>query len=399
MAGLLLSLLIAGMIWPLAAGETAPADSAAQAEAEDISRDCLFNGQSGKRHKLTDGTYARSYQTKLRNYSCGLRITAPEGRVVGAIYIQWATMPLPLNIQVPDESGAWVTVADCDGDFFAQYIPIPALSDFRIECRDNPKTPLHIREIKVLTPGTPPDTVQLWQKPGDKVDMMLIAGHPDDEILWFGGLLPYYGGELHKNILVITASMNWSVRRLELLDCLWACGVRTHPIHCMLEDFNTTDMDQVLQRWGGKDAMLELFTGYFRRYRPDVVMLHDVHGEYGHGIHRTVSWLGRECAALAADPAAFPDQAAQYGTWDIPKIYIHLYPENTLRMDWNRPLSAFGGKTAQEVATEALSFHKTQTDRGWIMPEDAELDNALFGLYRSLVGPDLLKNDFFENIP
>ncbi len=68
--------------------------------------------------------------------------------------------------------------------------------------------------MKVLTPGIPPDTVQICQKPGEKVDMILIAGHPDDELLWFGGLLPYYAGELKKSVLFITAAMTRTIRRL-----------------------------------------------------------------------------------------------------------------------------------------------------------------------------------------
>ena len=377
--------------------------SACQAEvpgtARDISQECLFNGISGKGHNLTDGTYARDFKTGLRDGARGLQITAPQGATVGAIYIQWHSLPLPLNIQTHDKAGSWVTVSSCDGDFYAQYIPIPNLRDFRIVCRDDPLQQLSICDMKVLTPGTPPDTVQLWQKPGDKVDMMLIAGHPDDELLWFGGTLPTYAGEQHKNVLVICAAMNRSIRRLELLDCLWACGVRTHPIHCVLEDFSTTNMNDVIRRWGGQEKLLEMFTGYYRRYKPDVVLLHDINGEYGHGIHRTVSWLGRECAELASDRTAYPDQVAKYGTWKIPKIYIHLYPENVIQMDWHQPLSAFGGKTAIEAAADAMYWHKTQTDHGWAVTEGGDLDNSLFGLYRTLVGQDTEKKDFFENIP
>ena len=366
--------------------------------ARDISKECFFNGRSGQRHTLTDGTYSRDFQPGLQNRARSVRITAPEGEVIGAIYIQWHSLPMALNIQVQDGEGNWTTVADCDGDFFAQYIPIPNLTDFRIVNREDPKAKLRICEMKVLTPGIPPDTVQVWQKPGEKVDMMLIAGHPDDELLWFGGLLPYYAGELKKNVLVITAAMNRSIRRLELLDALWACGVRTHPIHCVLLDYSTADLDEIFDIWEGKERLLEMFTGFYRRYKPDVAVLHDINGEYGHAIHKAVSWLGRECAELAADETVYPEQVSEVGTWDIPKIYIHLYPENTVRMDWNRPLTAFDGKTAFEVAAEALNCHRTQTIHGWTLEQGGELDNALFGLYRTLVGPDREKNDFFENI-
>ena len=367
--------------------------------ARDLSRECLFDGRSGEHHELTDGSYARDYRTRAPNGLSSLRVTAPEGEVVGAVYIQWHSLPRPLLIQVPGEGDEWVTVSECDGDFYAQYIPIPELSDFRLVCREDPSERMEICEMKVLSPGTPPEDIQLWQKPGDKVDMMLIAGHPDDELLWFGGLLPYYGGELGKNVLVICAAMNRSIRRLELLDALWACGVRTHPIHCMLYDFTTGDMKEVLHKWGGEEKLEEMFTGFYRRYKPDVVVLHDVNGEYGHGIHRAVSWLGRKCAELSKEAWAYPEQAELYGLWDVPKIYIHLYPENQIRMNWHQPLKAFGGKTALKAAQEAMLMHKTQIEHGWAVQDGGEMDNELYGLYRTLVGPDLKKNDLMENIP
>ena len=377
---------------------TAVTDSDDEGYARDISKECFFNGHSGRRHNLTDGTYIRDFQMGLQFGIRSLRITAPEGEKIGAIYIQWHSLPVALNIQIEDEDGNWTTVADCEGDFYAQYIPIPNLTDFRIVSRADPRARISICEMKVLTPGTPPDTVQIWQKPGEKVDMILIAGHPDDELLWFGGLLPYYAGELKKNVLVITAAMNRSIRRLELLDALWACGVRTHPIHCVLEDFTTTDMKAVFRRWGGKEKLLEMYTGFYRKYKPDVVMLHDINGEYGHGIHKAVSWLGRECAKLAADASVYTDQVSDYGTWNVPKIYIHLYPENTIQMNWNRSLASFNGKTALQVADDALYWHKTQTEHGWDVKQGGELDNSLFGLYSTAVGPDIEKNDLFEHI-
>lgn len=367
--------------------------------ARDISLDCEYNGRPGKGHNLTDGGYSRDFTTGFWENTHGLEIKAPEGEVIGAVYIQWHYQPQALYIQARGEDGAWVTVGQCDGDFYAQYIRTPALNDLMLVCKEDPHRPMTICEMRVLTPGEPPEGIQLWQKPGDKVDMMMLVGHPDDEVLWFGGALPYYAGEQGKNVLVVCAAMNRSIRRLELLDCLWACGVRTHPVHCMFVDFTTRDKDQVFLEWGGQAKLLETFTEYYRQYRPDVVLLHDVKGEYGHGIHQTMCWLGQQCAELAADASAYPEQVQKYGTWNIPKIYIHLYPENQIRMDWHRPLSAFGGKTAIEIAMDAMTMHRTQLPHGWRVEDGGEMDNALYGLYRTLVGEDVRKDDFFENIP
>ena len=67
-------------------------------------------------------------------------------------------------------------------------------------------------------------------------------------------------------------------------------------------------------------------------------------------------------------------------------------------MDWNQPLSAFGGKTGFDVAEEAYQFHATQIARDWEFIRGGEHDNTLFGLYYTNVGEDKEKNDFMEHI-
>lgn len=90
-----------------------------------------------------------------------------------------------------------------------------------------------------------------------------------------------------------------------------------------------------------------------------------------------------------------PDSAALYGTWDVPKTYLHLYPENIILMDLRTPLAAFDGRTALEVATKAFTFHVSQQVYPNLFVTDdptVRLGNkyncAHFGLYRSTLGPD-----------
>lgn len=82
----------------------------------------------------------------------------------------------------------------------------------------------------------------------------------------------------------------------------------------------------------------------------------------------------------------------------MPKCYLHLYPENVVDMDWHQPLEAFGGKTSFEVAEDAFRCHTSQQETRYSVEDSGAGDCSLFGLYRSLVGEDLLKNDFFENL-
>ena len=106
------------------------------------------------------------------------------------------------------------------------------------------------------------------------------------------------------------------------------------------------------------------------------------------------------------DPEQFPESARQYGVWDIPKTYLHLYGENPIVMNWDIPLESFGGMTAYEV-TRDLGFpcHVSQqiyySDffRGMERAADITVNSPCeFGLFRSTVGEDTGKKDFFENV-
>ena len=389
---------------PAAAGN-ASSDASAESEndepiplAEDISELCYYNtSKPGTPHILTDHQYNRTYETVSRNGVHAVVLRSEGEKLIGALYVQWDWIPLPLAVQVP-QGEDWVTVATTEGDFFADYIPFPECSECRIVCRDNPKTPLQLVELRVLTAGQPAADIQVWEKAEGKMDLMLISGHPDDELLWFGGALPTYAGQLKKRTLVICFSLSAKLRRLELCDALWACGVRIHPLYLHRKDISDTDRRRILREWNQERTLTEITT-YYRQFKPDVVLLHDVNGEYGHGVHRAASWIGTECVARAADPSVDPESAELYGLWDIPKVYVHLLEENQIHLDWHQPLEAFGGKTGLEVAQDALQLHKSQVVHGWKIEDGGEHDNAVFGLYHSTVGPDEAKNDFFEHIP
>jgi hypothetical protein len=139
-------------------------------------------------------------------------------------------------------------------------------------------------------------------------------------------------------------------------------------------------------------------TEWIRRFQPEVLLTQDVGGEYGHGAHRVCADAAMHCIGLAADAKKYPGSVKAYGTWDVPKCYIHLYPENVVDMDWRQPLASFGGRTSFEVAEDAFRCHVSQQKTDYHVEDWGSCDNSLFGLYRSLVGPDEEKNDFFEHL-
>lgn len=361
-------------------------------EAADITAECVINNRTYNKHApedVRDGDFI-TYFT-----GSALTIEAPEGQLIGSLELKWRTISPPAAIIKVQENGKWVEILRDGPNYATQYI---VLTEGYQSVRITPQSgKLELCEVRVLTPGEAPENVQVWRDAPEKVDLMLFSTHPDDEVLWFGGLLPYYAGEQKKDVLVVNAVYAHYYRRQELLAALWECGVDIYPV--MLGYPNQQDsMPEIMREWRLKNRQPEdTCVSLLRRYKPDVVMLHDIDGEYGHTAHITFSWLGRQAVERAGNAAEHPESAAEYGVWEVPKTYIHLYGENQLRMDWHQPMSAFDGKTGLEVAAEAFAWHVTQQER-WSVQDGGEYDNALFGLWRTNVGPDVEKNDLFENI-
>ncbi|MBE5796319.1 MAG: hypothetical protein E7327_02950 [Clostridiales bacterium] len=361
--------------------------------AQDITTECVINNRTYNKHApddIRDGDFITFYS------GSAVTINAPEGKKIGGLELKWRTINMPGVIIKTQVKGQWVEVMREGPNYAAQYIALPeGLSTVRITAQSGK---LELCEVAVLTPGEAPAHIQVWRDPPEKVDLMLFSTHPDDEVLWFGGMLPYYAGELKKDVLVVNAVYAHYYRRQELLAALWTCGVDVYPV--MLGYPNQQDsMAEILREWELKNRQpKEKCVELIRQYKPDVVMLHDEAGEYGHTAHITFSWLGRQGVERAAKASEHPESAEKWGVWDVPKTYIHLYGQNQLRMDWKQPLAAFGGRTGLEMAAEAFACHVTQQER-WKVLDGGEYDNALFGLWRTNVGPDVLKNDLFENIP
>ena len=144
----------------------------------------------------------------------------------------------------------------------------------------------------------------------------------------------------------------------------------------------------------GKVAMA---CAMIRRYRPDVLVTHDLDGEYGHPQHKITARHMEEAVRAAKDPSRYPESAGKYGVWEVKKLYIHLLDENAVYMDWDTPSQALGGRTPLEVATLGFQQHRSQ-QRAYSMDDGIIYDYTKFGLLYSAVGEDVNRNDLFENI-
>ncbi len=373
---------------------------AAADTAPDLTGQCRFTASLNRNDLdwLTDGKYTTAWSSTNKGW---LEFILPEGVQCHGLYLHWGGELCPFQVEVPGEGG-WEKCQDGPEHlFYNQYLPLPGLNRFRLHALGSGTAKLSVCEVRLLGEGELPDWVQVWTPFEGKADLMVLVAHPDDEILWFGGLIPYYRAERGKKVLVVSVSKQPAVRKCELLDCLWTCGVREYPVVTggkAFVDKYSSKRSAVLTMWGGTEPLNRFIVGLIRQYRPDVIAAHDLGGEYGHGAHRAVAQAATQCLKLAAGTSFDPASLKAWGPWQVKKLYLHLYKEGQITMDWSMPLSAFGGKTALEVAKEAFACHRTQNGGKYEVRDYGSNDCRLLGLYYSAVGPDVEKNDLFEHL-
>ena len=259
----------------------------------------------------------------------------------------------------------------------------------------------YLADIYLLGEGDLPEYVQVWEPPCEKADFLLLPTHADDEHLWFGGTMPYYGGELGYKIQVVYLMKHVYGRHHELINGLWTVGVRNYPVIAEFIDKYCANLAQA-KSYYPEDEVEEFLVENIRRFKPEVIVAHDLAGEYGHGAHiLNATVLSEKALYSANNPQKFPESLERYGLWETKKCYLHLYRENEIFINWKeKELSAFGGINAYDMAQKGFEQHKSQVPFfSMSLDNRARYGNGLFGLYSTTVGPDVQKNDFLENIP
>ena len=332
--------------------------------------------------ELTDGDAA--------TWVGGYVVLHNSERKIGSVYLRWDKLPSQWTLTA---DGKEIVVEE--NGFLHQYVELPEPAS---EVSFSAEVPLC--EVYAFEQGAQlPDWVQVWQPTLERADLLLLPTHADDEHVFFGGMMPYYAGEKGYKVQVVYLTNHWSqaYRPHELLDGLWAAGICNYPVIGPFADRWADSLEDAEAMYSRYDVAVFL-TEQLRRFKPSVVIGHDLKGEYGHGMHVLNAVALTDAVLAATDGLIFPESAEKYGTWNTPKLYLHLYPEHEIVMDWSVPLTAFDGKTAMDVAKEAFALHETQQGYFYVYGEGDDWDSRRFGLYRSTVGPDTVGGDVFENI-
>ena len=341
-------------------------------QAAEVNADITLSNQ-GSISRMTDG----SYNTKT-TFSSGDTITITSSEKMYSLYIKWDLIPSEWTLSYNGK-----TETNGTNGFLHEYVQIP---DGTTEMTITFASKESICDMHVYSKGSVPEDVQTWKTPCDNADILVFATHADDEILFLGGVLATYGGE--QNLSVQVAYMcefttSAKIREHEKLDGLWESGIKHYPVCGDFPDLYSQTLEAAKKQYVYDDVKAYT-TSCIRRFKPLVVVTQDLNGEYGHGGHMLFSHAVAESVETSNDSSVFPESASNYGTWDVPKTYLHLYTENKITMNLRLPLSRMGNRTSIEVQTAAYKKHVSQQWCWFYVSDD----------YEDVLGDDVWQNYF-----
>ena len=232
----------------------------------------------------------------------------------------FAKMPSEWSIETVS-GGKWTAVATPTDGYYHVFVPLYGLTMFRINVTDSDfPQELAINEIRLFSKGDIPDWVQRWQPTQEDADLMFLVTHPDDELMFMGGAIPTYAVEQQRKVVVAYMCYSNDTRRSELLNGLWAMGVKNYPVIGNFWDTYTSSIKAATTKWK-KGRALDYIVTLYRKYKPKVVVTHDFDGEYGHGMHMLTAQLAQQAFDVAADSTASEESLKLYGPWQVKKLY------------------------------------------------------------------------------
>lgn len=359
------------------------------AYADELSPELTLSNQ-GSKNNLTDSSHYTSVKFDAKDT---IQISAKDGSAIYGIYICWDSEP-----------AAWILTTDTGElscgthGFLHEYVALEAPSTtLTIHI---PEDSTRMDGIRIFGEGELPSDVQVWNPPCERADIMVVSSHADDEILFMGGVLPTYSYLYHADIQVVYMCEFWTttrVREHEKLDGLWEAGIRFYPVCGNFYDHYSENVAGAKKQYD-YERMTSFLTEQIRRCQPQVLVTHDIYGEYGHGFHILTCQALMDAVEFAADASYDPDSADAYGIWNTPKTYLHLFPANSIRLDLHIPLEEdYENRTALDILKAAYKKHVSQQRWRFYVSDDYEHSCADFGLYRTLVGPDT-SNDLLCNL-
>ena len=148
----------------------------------------LSTGEDSK--ALNDVNYASSFEFKAQT-----TITLQANSPIYGVYLYWDRPSNGWTLQSGNS-----TTTHGQYEILHEYVKVdhPA-NTVTITIPDNGSI---LCEIQAFGYGDLPADVQTWLPPCEQADLLLFPTHAGDESLVFGGTIPYYAGELGRNVQV-----------------------------------------------------------------------------------------------------------------------------------------------------------------------------------------------------
>jgi LmbE family N-acetylglucosaminyl deacetylase len=269
----------------------------------------------------------------------------------------------------------------------------------------------------------------------NRLGLLAIFAHPDDESLAMGGTLARYAHAGVEVSLVCATRGEWGlisdpalatqenlaeVREDELRAACEVLGIsQLHFLDCPDSDVNHTDWPEVEEQ----------IVRHIRKLRPDVIVTFGPDGLYGHPDHIAVSTLATAAFISAGDASRCTEQLEQgLQPHRASKLYYAQFPQTlaaeliaSLSVDhdaptlWGFDADSFG--VPEELITtridvgdevlkklQALRCHRTQleADNVFSLIDDHTARRFLSQEYYRLVEPDpicgVIEEDLFDNV-
>ena len=362
----------------------------AEEEAEDLNPRGEWTFAGGRIVSYGDGVNDKDPESKhLLPRGKTLRILFPEGTEPAKLCVQWYEKPGDALIERYGADGTLLGSDTVNGRIFS----VTALEPGTCEIVIRPtRKAITISEVCVFGPGVLPEPYREFLPMPEKLDYLIIAAHPDDDVLFLGGAVPYLAGEegLKGTIVYVTAP-GLRVRYGEALAGARTMGIEYEPVFGDMADVYADTLEK-LEKKADTEAAVLFLVRLIRQYRPTVIFTHGPEGEYGHTEHKFVSAAVLEAIEKAQDPFYDTWSLEDYELWQVQKLYWHDYEqaEATLLFEPDEPLASFGGKTAYEICCEAFEKHASQFGRTYSVHRYGEHHDSFnfFGLAYSAVGEE-----------
>lgn len=365
-------------------------------ESDSLWRECVYTSTNPSKEGLRELWDTNSSSDFIVKGPGELTIAWDDQVSAQSLYLEWNTLPddFTLTQNLKDGSG----VEPIAGETYE----LNQLYDISKDTRSitlASQSDMDICTAVIYGPNKIPPNYHPWHATPEKLDYLVIVTHPDDDVIFMGAIVPIYGVERGLNgTILYTCTSNIRYRCNEALNGAWVLGLRNHPIFASFSNILPSQSDQRANEFSVRKLTL-YYVRTLRRYRPEVVVTHDKKGEYGHWQHKNVCAAVCEAVTLAADASYDPESVTRYGTFQVKKLYLHLFPENKIELDVLSPLPKCDNKSVIDISKAAYEEHISQVKADhYSVTNEGVYSLADYGLFFSAVGSDTGAKDLFEHI-